>query len=101
MATDQEEVLSETILFEKENISEVAHHSSDRYTVLLVEDNPDVVTYLSSVLLLHFRIVTAANGQQGIDQLPQGHPGWGQDIKDSPFSVNISGPSAGNSRSER
>jgi YesN/AraC family two-component response regulator len=39
----------------------------DRFTVLLVEDNPDVVTYLTSVLSLHFRIATARNGQEGID----------------------------------
>lgn len=42
--------------------------SSDRYSVLLVEDNPDVIAYLSSVLHLHYRIETARNGQEGIDK---------------------------------
>ena len=36
--------------------------------VLLVEDNPDVVTYLFSVLSLHYRIDTACNGQEGIEK---------------------------------
>jgi signal transduction histidine kinase/DNA-binding response OmpR family regulator len=41
---------------------------ADRFTVLLVEDNPDVVTYLTSVLSLHYRIATARNGQEGIEK---------------------------------
>lgn len=41
---------------------------SHRYTVLLVEDNPDVVTYLASVLALQFKIFTAKNGQEGIEK---------------------------------
>jgi filamin len=36
-------------------------------------------------------------GQKGIDQLPQGHPGWGQHIKDSPYHVNIIGADASSS----
>jgi filamin len=36
-------------------------------------------------------------GQKGITQLPQGHPGWGQHIKNSPYSVDVQGPSAGHS----
>lgn len=33
-------------------------------------------------------------GQDGIDELPSGHPGWNQHIKDSPFKVPVKGPSA-------
>jgi len=44
-----------------------------------------------------YKVAVRATGQSGIDQLPQGHPGWGQHIKDSPFTVAIAGPSAGHS----
>ncbi len=58
-----------TVILEAEKVQEAqAIESNDRFTVLLVEDNPDVITYLSSVLNLHYRIVTARNGQEGIDK---------------------------------
>ena len=63
------ELLSETVFVKAGETGKVAGiGSGDRYTVLLVEDNPDVVTYLSSVLSLQFRILTAQNGQEGIDK---------------------------------
>ncbi|MCB9317591.1 MAG: response regulator [Lewinellaceae bacterium] len=40
----------------------------DRYSVLLVEDNPDVISYLTSLLNTFYRIDTAHNGQEGIDK---------------------------------
>lgn len=39
-----------------------------RHLVLLVEDNEDVLTYLTSFLSYDYQIVTAINGQQGIDK---------------------------------
>ncbi len=36
-------------------------------TLLIVEDNPDVRLYLTAFLERHYRILTAENGQQGID----------------------------------
>jgi len=36
-------------------------------------------------------------GQKDIKELPQGHPGFGGHIKDSPFTVHIQGAGAGNS----
>jgi len=44
-----------------------------------------------------YKVGVRLTGQKGITQLPQGHPGWGQHIKDSPYSVEIQGPSAGHS----
>ena len=40
----------------------------DRHLVLLIEDNPDVTTYLASFLSGEYRIITAANGQEGIEK---------------------------------
>jgi len=40
----------------------------ERDTVLLVEDNADVMTYLSAVLAESYQVLTARNGQEGIDK---------------------------------
>jgi len=45
----------------------------------------------------NYKIGVRLAGQKGITQLPEGHPGWGQHIKDSPFNVGVQGPSAGHS----
>ncbi len=42
--------------------------ASKRPLVLLVEDNPDVITYLTSLLSGHYDIATATDGQAGIDR---------------------------------
>ncbi|MBK6932463.1 MAG: response regulator [Saprospirales bacterium] len=61
--------LAGTVLLEPDTSAETpAADTGDRYLVLLVEDNADVVTYLSSVLNGYYRIVTARNGQEGIDK---------------------------------
>ena len=66
---DAGETLSDTVFRETEKAVETSGpEPNDRFTVLLVEDNPDVVTYLSSVLSLHYRIETARNGQEGIEK---------------------------------
>ncbi len=68
-AQETNEDLLATVILEAEKMEEVqAIETNDHFTVLLVEDNPDVITYLSSVLNLHYRIVTARNGQEGIDK---------------------------------
>jgi len=41
---------------------------SDRPLVLLIEDNPDVITYLGSFLLRDYKLETATNGQEGINK---------------------------------
>jgi signal transduction histidine kinase/ligand-binding sensor domain-containing protein/CheY-like chemotaxis protein len=51
---------------EKTEFPEVIH--SDRYLVLLVEDNADILFYLNSFLSNNYQIVTAQNGQEGIDK---------------------------------
>lgn len=40
----------------------------DRDTVLLVEDNPDLITYMTAVLATRYRVLTARDGQEGIDK---------------------------------
>jgi len=67
--TQHDAAFAETILPVPETATALLPaDSGDRYTVLLVEDNPDVIVYLSSVLALHYRIETAKNGQEGIEK---------------------------------
>ncbi|MEL6844292.1 MAG: response regulator, partial [Bacteroidota bacterium] len=40
---------------------------SKKFTVLVVEDNPDLRSYLAGALRKHFIILEAANGQQGFE----------------------------------
>ena len=68
-APEPSEALLATALIEKEQKPVVEPvEPSDRYTVLLVEDNEDVITYLSSILSLYYQIETARNGREGIEK---------------------------------
>lgn len=67
--TAPDDVLAGTVLLERETATETTTTGpGDRYTVLFVEDNLDVIAYLSSVLESYYRIETARNGQEGIDK---------------------------------
>ena len=60
-----------TIIIPDETNMEVMADSistSKRPLVLLVEDNPDVITYLTTLLLSEYDLVTATNGQAGINK---------------------------------
>ena len=67
--TSQEASVSETLLLEK-NPQAPAPETvrSDLPLVLLIEDNLDVITYLSAFLSGEYQIETATNGQEGIDK---------------------------------
>ncbi|SFW73222.1 hybrid sensor histidine kinase/response regulator transcription factor [Chitinophaga sancti] len=41
---------------------------SSRYSVLIIEDNPDISAYLATTLSRYFHIYTAANGREGLEQ---------------------------------
>lgn len=49
-------------------------HPSTAPTVLLIEDNPDVVEYLSACLKSHYTLDLAYNGQAGIDKALENVP---------------------------
>lgn len=49
------------------NVSPGSPHSGDLPTVLLIEDNRDVLTYLASCLEADYQLEFALNGQEGID----------------------------------
>lgn len=62
-------VLAESVYVAKETSSaldDIVH--ADRFLILLVEDNADVLKYLSALLANDYQIVTAENGQEGIDK---------------------------------
>lgn len=66
---EQQKILADTLVLENEkrqNISELTQ--SDRNLILLVEDNKDVLAYLSSFLANDYQIATAKNGQEGMDK---------------------------------
>lgn len=50
------------------------NHPSTAPTVLLIEDNPDVVEYLSACLKSHYTLDLAFNGQAGIDKALENVP---------------------------
>ncbi|MFB6286108.1 MAG: ATP-binding protein [Candidatus Bipolaricaulia bacterium] len=54
--------------------SEDLEQGADRMTVLVVDDNPDLRTYLRSVLTPDFRVVEAADGREGCVRAMQGQP---------------------------
>ncbi|MCF8244175.1 MAG: response regulator [Saprospiraceae bacterium] len=61
--------IAETILLETpavQNGTDIPH--SELPLVLLIEDNADVITYLTSFLSGDYRIATATDGQQGIEK---------------------------------
>ncbi len=45
-----------------------AENPSEQPALLIVEDNPDVRLYLSACLAPHYQLLTAGNGQEGIDR---------------------------------
>jgi DNA-binding response OmpR family regulator/two-component sensor histidine kinase len=59
-----------TILPIGENIGGVEKRSGDENALpllLLMEDNPDVMTYLKACLSSNYRVVSAVNGQEGVE----------------------------------
>ncbi len=46
----------------------------EKYVLLIVEDNPDVIQYLGNFLKHRFRLLVASNGQDGIDRAIQEVP---------------------------
>jgi YesN/AraC family two-component response regulator len=46
----------------------------EKYVVLIVEDNPDVIHYLGNILQDKFSLLIASNGQDGIDRAIQDVP---------------------------
>ena len=66
---DMPQPIAETILLEMpavQNGADIPH--SELPLVLLIEDNADVITYLTSFLSGDYRIATATDGRQGIEQ---------------------------------
>ncbi|TNE68062.1 MAG: response regulator, partial [Bacteroidetes bacterium] len=61
-------VLSTLVLPEENADKQVLSEPGDRNTVLLVEDNPDVISYLATVLDQHYQVETAQDGQEGIEK---------------------------------
>lgn len=49
-----------------------SHDSADKPSLLLVEDNPDLQTYLQLLLSETYRVVVAGNGQTALDLLAEG-----------------------------
>jgi CheY-like chemotaxis protein len=48
---------------------------TERKTILVVEDEPDEVTYLSTLLADNgFDVISAANGQEGFEKAKSNHP---------------------------
>ena len=58
--------LAAGIVLEKESEPDMSR--SERPVVLLIEDNPDVITYLASFLAAGYQIETAANGKIGVEK---------------------------------
>lgn len=48
-----------------------ANQDADRATLLIIEDNYDVVTYIKLILQQDYQIEAAVNGQEGIDKAQQ------------------------------
>lgn len=44
----------------------IVHKEADQTTVLVVEDNPDMRAFITSILARDFRIIEAADGQEGL-----------------------------------
>ncbi len=61
--------LSQTLVIESSDYEiNTVVDKKDTPVVLLIEDNKDVITYLSSFLSLEYTIETASNGQEGIEK---------------------------------
>ncbi len=66
-----------TILPMGENIGGVENRNSDDNALpllLLMEDNPDVMSYLKTCLSSNYRVVSAVNGQEGVELATQQIP---------------------------
>ncbi len=63
-----------TILPIGENIEGVSPNENDLPLLLLIEDNPDVMTYLKTCLSSNYRVVSAVNGQEGVELATQQIP---------------------------
>jgi DNA-binding response OmpR family regulator len=69
-------LISETIQFEKEATQYPSNlPQRQRPLVLLIEDNKDVITYLTSFLNGEYEIITALNGKNGIEKAIELIPG--------------------------
>ncbi|MEJ8755580.1 ATP-binding protein [Pontibacter sp. H259] len=56
------------------NPAEVKAENADEATVLLVEDNPDMVDYVRRLLTANFRVQTASNGSEALELLQHQKP---------------------------
>lgn len=43
------------------------HIEKDDKVILIIDDNPDIITYVSSILSNYYKIITANNGKKGIE----------------------------------
>ncbi len=60
------DLISNTILTTKKSSTKDHTINQKRHLILLVEDNQDVILYLSSILSINYTIISAKNGQEGI-----------------------------------
>lgn len=49
-------------------LTDLSHNPGERPQLLLIEDNPDVRTYIEDLLKKTYQITVAENGQEGIDK---------------------------------
>ena len=61
---DEKKLITTPISFTENKSTEVKEE-----TILIVEDNYDLRDYLSFILLPHYNIITAENGQEGLEKL--------------------------------
>ncbi|NVJ59734.1 MAG: response regulator [Gammaproteobacteria bacterium] len=54
--------------------TELVDLSDERQTVLLIEDNPDMRAYISETLSTNYQVITAENGQVGIEKAQESVP---------------------------
>ncbi len=65
---------SESVVSPSEPVSDVSEEIDSRATVLVVEDNADIREYISSSLGKTFRVIEAANGQEGLNAAMENNP---------------------------
>jgi len=65
------EIISEESIDEKQNVSALSEHE---HTILLVEDNLQILNYLSDILSFDFSIIKAKDGEEGLEMAMQYHP---------------------------
>jgi signal transduction histidine kinase/ligand-binding sensor domain-containing protein/DNA-binding NarL/FixJ family response regulator len=64
----------EIILPEDFEPPDTAKEKKKEYKLLIIEDNPDILNYISRSLNREFNILTATNGQEGLDIIPEFQP---------------------------